>query len=63
MLNNNLFFENGTYSTEPKSLYKWEPITVQLSPAIILAGGLIMLFFVSIGVGLNESYTFLLSGV
>lgn len=63
MFENTLFLENGTYSTEPKSLYKWEPITVQLSPAIILAGVLIMLFFVSIGLGLNESYTFLLSGV
>lgn len=60
---NNFIFENGTYSTKPKSLYKWEPITVQLSPAIILAGVLLMLFLVSMGVGLNESYTFLLSGV
>lgn len=63
MFENTLFFENGTYSTEPKSLYKWEPITVQLNPAIILAGVLIMLFFVSIGIGFNESYTFLISGV
>jgi len=63
MDNNSLFFENGTYSTEPKSLYKFDPITIQLNPAIVLAGVLIMFFFVSIGIGLNESYTFLLSGV
>ena len=63
MLENTLFLNDSTYSTKPKSLYKWEPITVQLNPAIILAGVLIMLFLISIGIGFNESYTFLISGV
>lgn len=48
MLKKYFIFGNGTYSTKPKSLYKWKPITVQLSPVIILAGVLIMLFFASV---------------
>lgn len=48
---------------KPARLQKPEPITIQLNPTIVLAGVLIMLFFVSIGLGLNDSYNFLLSGV
>jgi len=65
MFSKTLFLENSTAvgSNQPKSLYKREPITIQLNPTIVLAGVLIMLFFVSIGLGLNDSYNFWLSGV
>ena len=65
MVKNTLFFQNGTGagSNQPKTLYKYEPITIHLNPTIVLAGVVIMLFFLGIGIGLNESYNFLLSGV
>jgi len=65
MLENTLFFENstGAGTNQPKSLYRNEPITVQLNPVVILAGVFIMLLILGIGIGCNESYNFLISGV
>lgn len=63
MLKNNMFSEIGAGSNQPKTLYKYEPITVQLNPAIIIAGVFIMLLILGIGIGCNESYNFLISGV
>lgn len=63
MLENTLFFETGAGTNQPKTLYKYEPVTVQLNPAIIIAGVFIMLLILGIGIGCNESYNFLISGV
>lgn len=48
---------------KPARLHKPEPITVQLNPAIVIVGVLIMVIFLSIGLGFNESYNYLISGV
>ena len=65
MLENLLFLKNSTGNsrTQQKSLYKYEPITIHLTPSIVLAGVVIMLILLGIGIGCNESYNFLLSGV
>ena len=48
MLENTLFFETGAGTNQPKTLYKYEPVTVQLNPAIIIAGVFIMLLILGI---------------
>ena len=67
MLKNLLFFKTGTvlgYSTsKPKTLYKMEPLTIQLNPVIVMAGILMFLVILLIGFGSIENYNFLLSGV
>lgn len=62
-----LFFENETgagYNTsKPKTLYKNEPITVKLTPSIIMAGVIVLLVIVLLAVGSIENYSLFLSGV
>ena len=48
---------------KPARLHKPEPITIQLNPAIIMAGVILMVIILSIGLGFNESYNYLISGV
>ena len=67
MVNKNSIFENCTgagYNTsKPKSLYKNEPITVKLTPAILMAGVIVVLAVIFLAVGSVENYSLLLSGV
>lgn len=53
----------GNYMNKPARLHKPEPITIQLNPAIIMAGVILMVIILSIGLGFNESYNYLISGV
>lgn len=48
---------------KPARLHKPEPITIQLNTAIIMAGVILMVIILSIGLGFNESYNYLISGV
>ena len=67
MISKNSIFKNSTgagYNTsKPKSLYKNEPITVNLTPAILMAGVIVLFVIVLLAVGSVENYSLLLSGV
>ena len=62
-----LFLEKGTgagYNTsKPKTLYRYEPITVNLTPGILMAGVIVFLVIVLLAFGSIENYSLLLSGV
>lgn len=49
--------------SKPARLNKTEPITVHLTQQIILAGAVIILIMLSLGLGLNDSYNYLLGGI
>ena len=53
----------GYNTSKPKSLYKNEPITVNLTPAILMAGVIVILTVIFLAVGSVENYSLLLSGV
>lgn len=67
MLSILLFLENikgaGYNAGKPKTLYKYEPITITLTPGLILAGLIMFLVILVLGFGSVENYNFLLSGV
>lgn len=67
MVNKKLFLENSTgagYNTsKPKTLYKYEPITIKLTPGIIIAGVMLLITILLLAVGSIENYNLLLSGV
>lgn len=67
MISKNSIFKNSTgagYNTsKPKTLYRYEPITVNLTPAILMAGVIAFLVIVLLAVGSIENYSLLLSGV
>lgn len=48
---------------KPARLDKRDPITVHLTPAIIMAGAVIIMVILSLGLGLNDNYSYLLGGI
>lgn len=48
---------------KPARLEKQDPITVHLTPSIILAGAVIILLMVSLSIGLNDNFNYLILGV
>lgn len=48
---------------KPARLHKTEPITVKLTPSIILAGAVIMLVMIGLSIGFNDNFNYLLSGI
>ena len=67
MVNKKLFLENSTgagYNTsKPKTLYRYEPITINLTAGIIIAGVMLLIIILLLAVGSIENYNLLLSGV
>ena len=67
MVNKLLFLEKCTgagYNTsKPKTLYRYEPITITLTPAILMAGLIVVSTIVLLAFGSIENYNLLLSGV
>ena len=67
MVNKLLFLEKSTgagYNTsKPKTLYRYEPITITLTPAILMAGVLVISTILLLAFGSIENYNLLLSGV
>ena len=65
MLEKTLFLgkSTGAGNTQPKTLYKQQPVTIHLNPCIVLAGIIILILLMGIGLGFTESYSYLLSGV
>ena len=53
----------GSNTHKPKTLYKYEPITITLTLGIVIAGLIMFLVILLIGFGSVENYNFLLSGV
>lgn len=49
--------------SKPARLYKKEPITVTLTPEIILAGAFIIIVMLSLSMGFNDNYIYLLNGI
>lgn len=62
-----LFLGNNTgagYNTsKPKTLYKYQPITITLTPGILMAGVIVIISLVFLAFGSIENYNLLLSGV
>ena len=48
---------------KPARLDKVEPLTVHLTPSIIIAGAVIILLMISLSIGLNDNFNFLMLGV
>ena len=48
---------------KPARLNKTEPLTVHLTPELILAGTVIIMILLSLGLGLNDNYNYLLGGI
>lgn len=48
---------------KPVRLEKRDPITVQLTPAIILAGVLLLVIMLNLSLGLTDNYNYLLGGI
>lgn len=48
---------------KPARLDKVEPITVHLTPSIIMAGAIVILIMVSLSIGFNDNYNYLLGGI
>lgn len=48
---------------KPARLERQDPITVQLTPELILAGAVIILLMVSLSIGLNDNFNYLMLGV
>lgn len=67
MFSKNSIFKNSTgagYNTsKPKTLYRYEPITIKLTPSIVIAGVIVILIMLSLSFGSIENYNLLLSGV
>ena len=67
MVNKSLFFKNSTgagYNTsKPKTLYRYEPITINLTAGIIMAGVMLLIIILLLAVGSIENYNLFLSGV
>ena len=67
MISKNSIFKNSTgagYNTsKPKTLYRYEPITIKLTPSIVIAGVIVILIMLSLSFGSIENYNLLLSGV
>ena len=67
MVNKKLFLENSTgagYNTsKPKTLYRYELITIKLTLSIVIAGVIVILIMLSLSFGSIENYNLLLSGV
>lgn len=53
----------GYNTSKPKTLYKNEPITITLTPGIVIAGVILLFLLFVICFGSIENYNFLLSGV
>ena len=53
----------GNNTSKPKTLYRYEPITVILTPGIVMAGVIVILIMLSLSFGSIENYNLLLSGV
>jgi len=49
--------------SKPVRLQKQDSITVHLTPEIILAGAIIILLMISVSIGLNDNYYYLLGGI
>ena len=49
--------------TKPVRLEKQDPLTVHLTPQIILAGALIILVMMGLSIGFNDNYYYLLGGI
>lgn len=67
MISKNSIFKNSTgagYNTsKPKTLYRYEPITINLTAGIIMAGVMLLTVIILLAVGSVENYNLLLSGV
>lgn len=49
--------------SKPARLQRQDPITVQLTPEIILAGAVIILLMLSLSIGFNDNFYYLLWGI
>ena len=67
MVSKLLFLKNstgaGNNTSKPKTLYRYEPITITLTPGIVMAGVIVILVMLSLSFGSIENYNLLLSGV
>ena len=67
MFNKNSIFKNSTgagyNNSKPKTLYRYEPITITVTPGMLMAGALVFFIIVLLAFGSIENYNFLLSGV
>ena len=67
MVNKNSIFKNsigaGYNTSKPKSLYRYEPITITLTPGILMAGVIVFTTILLLAFGSIENYNLLLSGV
>ena len=63
----NSIFKNsigaGYNTSKPKTLYRYEPITITLTPGMLMAGLIVFLVIVLLAFGSIENYNLLLSGV
>lgn len=48
---------------KPARLDKVEPLTVHLTPSIIIAGAVIILMMVTLSIGFTDNYSYLLGGI
>ena len=53
----------GYNTSKPKTLYRYEPITITLTPGILMAGVIVIMVLLLLAVGSVENYSLLLSGV
>ena len=67
MISKSSIFKNsigaGYNTSKPKTLYRYEPITITLTPAILMAGVIVFGTIVLLAFGSIENYNLLLSGV
>lgn len=49
--------------SKPARLDKKDPIIIELSPSIIMAGAIIILIMISLGIGFTDNYYYLLGGI
>ena len=48
---------------KPARLEKRDPIIIELSPSIIIAGAILILMIISLSIGFNDNYYYLLGGI
>lgn len=53
----------GYNTSKPKTLYRYEPITINLTAGIIIAGVMLLIIILLLAVGSIENYNLFLSGV
>lgn len=48
---------------KPARLEKRDPIIIELSPSIIFAGHILIIMLISLSIGFNDNYYYLLGGI